>query len=123
MEEADFDKFILENLDIILDTLINDDPFRSTLLSHYAVLRIRAFERMVKMEDLEEAIRKAEGAVKATPQDHPDLAGRLNNLGNMLESRYERTGRMEDLEEAIRKAEGAVEATPEDHPDLAGRLN
>src|SRR2546421_9846945 len=78
---------------------------------------------MGEMEDLEEAIRKAEEAVKATPEDHPDLAGRLNNLGNKLERRYERTGKMEDLEEAIRKAEEAVKATPEDHPDLAGRLN
>jgi hypothetical protein len=36
------------------------------------------------MEDLEEAIRKARQAVDITPQGHPNLAGRLNNLGHRL---------------------------------------
>jgi hypothetical protein len=53
------------------------------------------------MEDLEEAILVARQAVDVTPKDHPDLAGRLNNLGNKLGRRYKRTGKMEDLEEAI----------------------
>ncbi|KAL8634707.1 MAG: hypothetical protein Q9228_007713, partial [Teloschistes exilis] len=61
------------------------------------------------MEDLGEAIRVARQAVKATPEDHPDLAGRLNNLGVQLTRRYERTGQMEDLEEAIRVARQAWE--------------
>lgn len=30
----------------------------------------------------------------ATPDDHPDLAAALNNLGNRLESQFERTGRL-----------------------------
>ena len=81
------------------------------------------YERTGKMEDLEEAIRVARQAVDVTPEDHPDLAGRLNNLGLKLQRRYERTGKMEDLEEAIRVARQAVDVTPEDHPDLAGRLN
>ena len=46
---------------------------------------------------LEEAIGVSEQAVKVTPKDHPNLAGRLNNLGNKLESRCERIGRIEDL--------------------------
>ena len=75
------------------------------------------------MEDLEEAIRVSRQAVKVTPEDHPDLAACLNNLGNKLESRYKRTGKMEDLEEAIRVSRQAVEVTPEDHPDLAAWLN
>ncbi len=36
------------------------------------------------MEDLEESIRRAQQAVDITPQDHPDLAGRLNNFGRRL---------------------------------------
>ena len=38
------------------------------------------------MKDLEEAIQTARQAVESTPADHPDQAGRLNNLGNKLES-------------------------------------
>ena len=48
---------------------------------------------------------------------------RLNNLSNMLESRFERTGRIEDLEESIRRVQQTVDITSLDHPDLAGRLN
>jgi hypothetical protein len=61
--------------------------------------------------------------VAATPDDHPNLATRLNNLGSKLESRFERTGSMEDLEEASQRAGQAVSATPDDHPNLAGMLN
>jgi len=87
------------------------------------MLNDKRYERTGKMEDLEEAIQVARQAVDVTPEDHPDLAERLNNLGNRLESRYERTGKVEDLEEAIRVARQAVDVTPKDHPDLAGRLN
>src|SRR5436190_1902559 len=75
------------------------------------------------MDDLEEAIQGAREAVDATPRDHPDRAGRLNNLGIRLGDRYSRTGAMDDLEEAIRVALEAVDATPQDHPNRAGRLN
>ena len=36
--------------------------------------------------------RRAEQAVKATPDDHTDLAAMLNNLDNKLQSRFERNG-------------------------------
>jgi len=56
--------------------------------------------------------------VKATPDDHPDRARWLNNLGSYLSSRFERTGVLEDLETAINCAETALEATPKGHPDI-----
>jgi tetratricopeptide (TPR) repeat protein len=75
------------------------------------------------MNDLEEAIQVSRQAVQATPVDHPDRVYWLNNLGNVLESRYKRTRQIEDLEEAIRVSSQAAQATPNDHPDLAGRLS
>ncbi|KAL8364557.1 hypothetical protein RB595_003713 [Gaeumannomyces hyphopodioides] len=75
------------------------------------------------MADLEEAIRVGREAVDAAPLDHPDRAGRLNNLGVRLGDRYSRTGAMADLEEAIRIGKEAVDATPLNHPDRAGRLS
>ena len=80
----------------------------------------RRYERTGKMEDLEDAINRVREAVAATSNNHPDRAGRLNNLGNKLESR---TGKTEDLEEAIQRAREAVAATPEDHPNRAGWLH
>jgi hypothetical protein len=37
------------------------------------------------MKDLKELIHQAQQTVNITPQDHSDLAGRLNNLGNKLQ--------------------------------------
>ncbi len=45
--------------------------------------------------------------VEVTPEDLPDLEGRLNNLGNKVESRYERTGKMTNPEEATTTSENA----------------
>ncbi|KAL7917666.1 CHAT domain-containing protein [Trichoderma austrokoningii] len=81
------------------------------------------FKRTGSMEDLDRAISVASDALDATPLDHPDRAGRLNNLGNWLGSRFERTGCMDDLNRAVSVASDAVDATPLDHPDRAGCLN
>ena len=75
------------------------------------------------MDDLDRAIMTNEQAVESTPDDHPNRAGCLNNLGIALQSRFERTGSMDDLDRAIVTNEQAVESTPDDHPDRAGMLN
>ncbi|KAH7115651.1 CHAT domain-containing protein [Dactylonectria macrodidyma] len=75
------------------------------------------------MADLDEAIGIARHVVDLTPDDHPDRAAWLGNLGNNLERRYEQTGDMADLEEAIGIARQAVDSTPDDHPDRAACLN
>ncbi|CZR61670.1 uncharacterized protein PAC_11567 [Phialocephala subalpina] len=68
-------------------------------------------------------IQAARQAVDSTAKDHPDLAWRLNRLGDMLESRYEYMGKINDLEEAIQVNRQAINATPGDNLDFAGRLN
>ncbi|MCJ1242699.1 hypothetical protein MMC14_010708 [Varicellaria rhodocarpa] len=75
------------------------------------------------MADLEEAIQVGQEAVDTTPQDHPNRAVRLNNLGGGLGNRYSRTGAIADLEEAIQVGREAVDATPQDHSDRARYLN
>ncbi|MET8876228.1 tetratricopeptide repeat protein [Nocardia sp. NPDC004604] len=81
------------------------------------------FERTGSMTDLDEAMESKRAAVAATPADHPDRAGRLNNLGLALQNRFERTGSMTDLDEAVESKRAAVAATPADHPDRAMYLN
>jgi acyl carrier protein phosphodiesterase len=78
---------------------------------------------MGHLEDLRKAIEHAYRAVEITSQGHPELASRVNNLGNWLSDRYERTGNLDDLQEAVRQTQQAVNTTPQDHPDLASRLN
>ena len=57
------------------------------------------------MADLEMVIQVARKAVILIPEDHFELADRLNNLGNSLGNRYERIGDIADLEEAIEVAQ------------------
>ena len=42
-----------------------------------------------------------EQAVASTLHDHPERAGRLNNLAIALERRFQQTGSMDDLDKAI----------------------
>ncbi|OQD86479.1 hypothetical protein PENSOL_c086G06413, partial [Penicillium solitum] len=76
-----------------------------------------------ELDDLEEAIQVSRQAVQATPNNHPDLGGRLHRLSFDLRRRFERTEELDDLEEMIRVSRQAVQATPNDHPDLGGRLH
>ena len=75
------------------------------------------------MDNLNRAVEVANLAVKATPQDHPDRAARLNNLGNWLSIRFERTDSVDDLNRAVEVADLAVKATLQDHPDRATTLS
>ncbi|RPB18035.1 hypothetical protein L211DRAFT_748680, partial [Terfezia boudieri ATCC MYA-4762] len=75
------------------------------------------YERTGNLQDLETAIARSEAAVEGTPEDHPDRAKWLNNLGSYFNHRYQRTGNLQDLEVAIARADAAIEATPEDHPN------
>ncbi|KAI2616349.1 CHAT domain-containing protein, partial [Hypoxylon sp. NC1633] len=75
------------------------------------------------LDDLNRAIDISERAMDATPQDYPDRAFRLNNIGGWLGRRFERTGSIDDLNRAIDISERVVDATPQDHPDRAAWLN
>ena len=75
----------------------------------------RRFEQSGTVEDLEEAIRRAEQAVAATPVDHPEPATYLYSLGLGLQRRFERSKRMEDDTSALqsfRRAWDIANAVP-----------
>ena len=55
--------------------------------------------------------------MEASPNDHPNRAFILGNLGVGLYIRYQQTGNLRDLEAAIAGSKATVEATPENHPD------
>jgi hypothetical protein len=57
-------------------------------------------------------VEASDEAVKATPSDHPDRVGSVNNLGASLGRRFERTGAMDNLNHAVEASNEAVKATP-----------
>ncbi|KAL4962589.1 CHAT domain-containing protein [Aspergillus stella-maris] len=75
------------------------------------------------MAGLEEDIRVAREALLAIPEDHPDRAMYLNNLGYLLGDQYSRTGAMAALEESIQLGREVVKIIPEDRPNRAIHSN
>jgi Tetratricopeptide repeat len=78
-----------------------------------------AYQRTGQRALLDQAIALYRAALTATPEEHPDRAMYLSNLGNALLVMSECTGRLEFLEEAVVFGRTAVEAVFEDHPDFA----
>lgn len=100
-----------------------EHPDRAALLDILGYRLSEKYEIFGEVEDLEQAIQRAEESVAATSLDDPDRAGRLSNLGSHLSARYELSGAVEDLEQAIQQAEKAVTASPLDHTNLSAFLN
>ena len=69
------------------------------------------------------AISYKQKAVHFTPEGHPDIPCRLNNLGISFQTRFEHTGDLADISEAISYKQKAVHLTPEGHADFPRHLN
>lgn len=67
------------------------------------------FKRTGAIADLETAIQRFQEALDATPADHPDRAGRLNNLEIEYDDRFKRIGAMTDLETTIQRYQEALD--------------
>jgi hypothetical protein len=77
--------YLFHNFETVLGNIPEGSSEYLDLLSYYAVLKAKEYERWGILGDLEEAIRRAGQAVGATTDDHPGRAGSLNNLGNNLQ--------------------------------------
>ena len=81
---------VLEHFDDLIGLISDQSPDKLEYLSYCAILRFEHFMRRGNQEDLEEANQKCREVVAITAEDDQSFAGRLNNLGNMICSRYER---------------------------------
>ncbi|KLU92421.1 hypothetical protein MAPG_11367 [Magnaporthiopsis poae ATCC 64411] len=105
---------------------IRGESIQPDMLSNLGVMLAwlgRRFERTGSISDLNRAVEVTGEAMDATPQNHPDRAMYLNNLGNLLGSRFERTGSMGDLNRAVEVTGMAMDATPQNHPNRIICLN
>ncbi|KDQ54437.1 hypothetical protein JAAARDRAFT_112935, partial [Jaapia argillacea MUCL 33604] len=85
----------------------------------------RRFECLGNITNIDNSIRLREDAVQLTPDDHPDKADHLNNLGAAFLCRFECLGNITDMDNSIRVREeaDAVRLTPNSHPDKPGHLS
>ncbi|KAG9082019.1 hypothetical protein FRC07_014352, partial [Ceratobasidium sp. 392] len=59
----------------------NDDEEKAAYLAQLGNLRFSRFKRLKDLADLEKAIGDKIQSVQLMPDGHPDMPGRLNNLG------------------------------------------
>ena len=67
-----------------MEVTLEDSTDLASRLNNLGNKLQRWFERLGRLEDLEEAIAVTRRAVEVTPEDSIDLASWLNNLGNKL---------------------------------------
>lgn len=85
-----------------------DVAVHRTALSN--VLRLR-YDRTAKLDDLEESIRAARGAINPEGRQTASIAP-LTNLGNALLNRFEHTGSPRNLTEAVDAFRAALDCLP-----------
>ena len=95
-------------------------PRRLNFLGHCFFTR---FQRLGRLNDLDDAISRQKEAVRLTLDGHPDKPGRLNNLGCSVQARFQRLGQLNDLEDAVSRGKQAVDLTPDGHPNKPRCLN
>ncbi|PQE09967.1 Tetratricopeptide-like helical protein [Rutstroemia sp. NJR-2017a BVV2] len=74
------------------------------------------------MEDLNTAIHQYLEFVRLTPDNHPERAYRLHNLGLGYRDRYLSRGTEADLDTAVQQLRESIKLTPDNDPERADRL-
>ncbi|KAF8153825.1 CHAT domain-containing protein [Crassisporium funariophilum] len=86
---------------------------------------VDALERAIRtgrLDDANQAISLLEIGVNAAPEGHPELPGKLTNLGIAFEIRFQNTGDLTDISKAMTAKQKAVDLSSESDPDTPGRL-
>ncbi|CUA75824.1 Serine/threonine-protein kinase MRCK gamma [Rhizoctonia solani] len=93
----------------------------SARLSHIFKLHGR-LEHIGEPEQIQSAFSSAIRAFFLTPEGHPDLPSRLENLGEAHIARSKWLGNVDDIERSIQCLSRAISLTIDNHPDLPRRL-
>ena len=90
--------------------------------AEHAFALLDAVDRTSDPGALTQVIDLLHWSITCTPTDHPDVPGRLSNLGVALRIRFERDGRPEDLDQAVKAGLAAVAVDAAVHRDRGGHL-
>jgi CHAT domain-containing protein len=74
------------------------------------------FNRLGKLNDLENAISNKQDAVELTDEGHRSMPRRRSGLGSAQETRFHRLGQLADLDNAISNKQKAVDLTDDSNP-------
>lgn len=90
-----------------------DDPERAVGSRNLGSYLYNRYELLRSVEDLERAIKLAEGIVATIALDDPERATGLSNLGLYLYSRYEQLRAIEDFQRVINLAKERIAVIPQ----------
>jgi tetratricopeptide (TPR) repeat protein len=96
---------------------------RAALLSNLGLGLSERYEHVHELNDLDEAIRAYQKAIKLFPLNVPDLPECFTNLGAQLSARFAHLGELADLEAAVHAFRKAVSLTAPRAPNRAHRLS
>ncbi|KAF8859203.1 hypothetical protein BDZ45DRAFT_650404 [Acephala macrosclerotiorum] len=103
---------------------------RTCLRTLSTVLLLRSVDIDGNLDDLEQAVRKAEESLELTPPSHSDRPATLDCLALALRLRYNAAQNLQDLQRAVVTMQNAERLIPENHPErpiilyhLSGALN
>ena len=102
----------------------SDDNFTGMLplLTDIGMLFSRRFEHTGNIADISKAISVENRLVARTPNEDPNLPGRLTNLSISLSTCFECTGDVSDISASISSQERAISLTPEGDEDMLSLL-
>jgi hypothetical protein len=80
-------------------------------------------DRQTRLRTFNEAIALHWEARRLLPAPHPDRYMSLNNLANILDTRFSQTSQIKDIDEAIALHREALGLLPAPHPDRSMSLN
>lgn len=81
-----------------------DSPDYTSSLKDVIVMLVKKYEHTDSLDDLQEAIFRAQEMVAATPADHPDRPARMSEWIDMMFKKCGRTGLQDDLDETMMAA-------------------
>lgn len=78
-----------------------DNPDYVSRLKDLIVMLVKKYERTYSLDNLQEAIFRAQEMIAVTPLDHPDRLARMGDWINMMFKKFSRTKSQDDLDEAM----------------------
>ncbi|GAB1528493.1 hypothetical protein RhiTH_011687, partial [Rhizoctonia solani] len=93
------------------------------LLNLSEALRIRFKENRGMIDDIDLGIKHLTRAVKIVPEDDPEMADLLSNLGLSYLARFDIFDNIENLNCAIQYQTKGLSISPKDHPDIVRFLS
>ncbi|KAK0474416.1 CHAT domain-containing protein [Armillaria novae-zelandiae] len=104
-------------------SLADGDELKCLALDIVAISLYHRFKHSRKPDDLDASISEMKKALALFTDVSPQRFVHLNNLSNVLRSRFDLFGDPADLDEAIVKGTDAVNAAPSQCPDMLGYLD